>query len=338
MEETKKLLKYKSFIKSRDYIFADSDDINKAFYLYNFENMKTEKFMDVLAKYQYEDGGFGGLVYEYEYNGSTLFDTSTAFFRYIFYLKEKPPADHPVIQKMMKYLLERYNPLTGSWGDLFEKEINDCPHVPWCGYSGEENLLLINDDERILKYNPNRHSVLAAFIALYSEIVPNFLYDDILKYPVEKILRYYDISSPLYGQSGKSEWFENDILIPYNLKGYNQFVSCLKNKTLANKLKLILLQNPKSCMNLDKNKWKYDFEDTACEIISTPDSFLYPILKNETDESLNFLINIMNEEGKWRLNWKFGESEAFIRLQKKYEAHLTMLYLAILNRFNRIEK
>ena len=43
--------------------------------------------MDVLAKYQHEDGGFGGLVYEYEYNGSTLFDTSTAFSRYIFYLK-----------------------------------------------------------------------------------------------------------------------------------------------------------------------------------------------------------------------------------------------------------
>lgn len=330
-------LSRENFIKARDYIFANSDDINRAWFRYNFEDGDTNTFMDVLAKYQHEDGGFGGLVYEYEYNGSTLFDTSTAFFRYIFYLKEKPTSDHPVIQGMMKYLLDRYLPEVGSWGDLYEPGVNDGVHVPWCGYSGEENTPIRDEDERILKYNPNRHSVLAAFMALYSDLVPEELYLDIIKYPVEKILLYYDKASPLCGQSGKSEWHESDIAVPYNLKGYNQFVSCLKDSVLANKLKSILLQNPTVCMNLDKNKWSSDFEDVACEIVSSPDSFLYTEVAHGVDESLDFLVEQMNKEGRWQLKWRLGEGEVFDRLQEKYDAHLTMLYLAILHRFGRIE-
>ncbi len=46
---------------------------------YNFEDLSTDVFMDVLAKYQYDTGGFGGLVYEYEYNGPTLHDTNTRY-------------------------------------------------------------------------------------------------------------------------------------------------------------------------------------------------------------------------------------------------------------------
>jgi hypothetical protein len=329
-------LTHENFIKARDYIYANSDDINRAWFRYNFEDNDTASFLNVLTKYQYENGGFGGLVYEYEYNGSTLFDTSTAFFRYLFYLKEKPTADHPTVQKMMKYLLERYLLDVGGWGDLYESGVNDSAHVPWCGYNGEENTPILDEDERIMKYNPNRHSVLAAFVALYSELVPEDLYRDIIKYPVEKILRYYDEASPLYGQSGKSEWHESDIAVPYNMKGYNQFVTCLKDDKLAKKLKSILLQSPTACMNLDKNKWPHDFEDVACEIVSSPDSFLYPAVISEVDESLDALVIRMNEEGRWRLKWRLGDSEVFDRLQEKYDAHLTMLYLAILNRFGRI--
>ena len=91
-------------------------------------------------------------------------------------------------------------------------------------------------------------------------------------------------------------------------------------------------------MNLDKNKWLHDFEDVACEIVSTSDSFLYSTVIHEVDESLDFLVGRMNEESKWRLRWRLGDGEVFDRLQEKYDAHLTMLYLAILNRFGRIDK
>lgn len=85
-----------NFIKARDYIFAHWDSINRTWFRYDFENSETSFFMDVPAKYRHENGGFGGLVYEYAYNGPTLHDAEHAF-RYIFYLKEKPPADHLAI-------------------------------------------------------------------------------------------------------------------------------------------------------------------------------------------------------------------------------------------------
>ena len=51
------MLSRENFIKARDYIFANSDDINRAWFHYNFEDEDTEKFMEVLAKYQHENGG-----------------------------------------------------------------------------------------------------------------------------------------------------------------------------------------------------------------------------------------------------------------------------------------
>lgn len=72
-----------NFQKARDYVFAHSDNINRAWFRYNFEDGDTYAFMDVLAKYQHENGGFGGLVYEFEYQDPCLKCTEHAF-RYIF--------------------------------------------------------------------------------------------------------------------------------------------------------------------------------------------------------------------------------------------------------------
>ena len=329
-------LTYKNFIKARDYIFANSDDINRAWFHYNFENSGTDTFMDVLAKYQHENGGFGGLIYEFDYQGPCLVCTEIAF-RYLFYLKEKPLASHPVIQKAIKYLLNRYRPDIGCWGEEMEPEVNDGVHVSWMGYAPNSYPPIADIDERVKKYRPNRQAALAAFVSLYSELVPEDIYKDIIYYPVEKILRYYDNTSPLFKQSNTDDGFDDDITVPYNMKCYNQFVSCLKDTTLSDKLKVILLQNPTVCMNLDKNNWQNDFENVACEIVSYPGSFLYPSLIGKVDESLDYLVQRMNKSSLWRLSWQLGKGEAFDRLQIKYETHLTLLYLTILNRFGRIE-
>ena len=331
-----KKLTHENFIKARDYVFTYSDDINRAWFRYNFEDGDTAEFMNALAKYQYENGGFGGLVYEFEYNGPTLHDTEHAF-RYIFYLKEKPPADHPVIQKMMSYLLERYRPEIGCWGDPLEPGVNDGTHVWWWTYGEDDFSSIADENERILKYNPNVQAALAAFVALYSELVPEDLYRDIIKYPVEKILRYYDEVSPLYGASSTDGAINGDIATPYNLKCYQQFVRCLRDKSLADRLAKILCQNPTACMQLDLVKWEQGYEELPCDVVETPDSVVYPIVKDLVDNSLDYLIRQQNNDGCWHLPWRFGDSEAFNKMQSDFEAHLTMLILAELGRFERIE-
>ena len=195
-----KKLTHENFIKARDYIFANSDDINRAWFRYNFEDGDTDAFMEVLAKYQHENGGFGRLYYEFDYQGPCLKSTEVAI-GYILKLKEKPFADHPVIKNMMKYILERYHPEIGNWGEPAEPEVNDGVHCHWVRYRGTVITPIENEDERIKNYDANEKACFAAFVALYSELIPDEMYRDIIKYPTEHILRHWDKNSPDYDKS-----------------------------------------------------------------------------------------------------------------------------------------
>ncbi len=53
-------LAYDNFIRARDDIFVQGDDINRAWFQYIFEGNDTEMFLRALSHYQQEDGGLGG--------------------------------------------------------------------------------------------------------------------------------------------------------------------------------------------------------------------------------------------------------------------------------------
>jgi hypothetical protein len=217
-----------------------------------------------------------------------------------------------------------------------EPELNGQPHVQWWEYNPDDCPPFANDNERILQYSPNGQAGIAAFIAQYSELVPEDLYRDIIKYPVEKILRYYDKASPQCGKSNVDDSFNADFESPYNLKCYQKFVACLKDKFFADKLAKILCQNPTACMQLDLQKWEQGYEELPCDVVDTPDSVIYPAIKDLVDESLGYLIRQQNDDGCWHLRWSFGEGEAFAKLQEQFEAHLTCLFVTELGRFERI--
>jgi hypothetical protein len=60
-------------------------------------------------------------------------------------------------------------------------------------------------------------------------------------------------------------------------------------------------------------------------------------VKDLVDESLGYLICQQNDDGCWHLHWRFGEGEAFAKMQAQYDAHLTCLIVAELGRFGRID-
>ena len=278
-----------SLEKARDYIFTYGDDITIAWFKYNFENNNTDEFMSVLAQYQYENGGFGGLMYEFEYKGPCLKCTEHAF-RYIYYLKEKPSSKHPVIQKMIKYVIDRYRPDIGRWGELLEPGVNDGAHVWWWTYPVCDIEPVSDFDEKVKQYNPNGEAAFAALVALYSELVPKEMYDDIISYPVQHILRYYDLNSSLYGMSARKDHGRNDIESPYNMKCYQMFINCLPDKKLADKLSEIICQNPTACMQLDYSAWEKGYEELPCEVVETPKSVVYPVVKDIVEDSLDYLL------------------------------------------------
>ena len=324
-------LSNQNFIKARDYIFAHSDNINRAWFRYNFENGDTNAFMTALAKYQHEDGGFGGLDYEFTYQGSCLKCVEHAI-GYILNLKEHPSADHPVVQNMMKYILERYIPEIGNWEpEVVGPEVNDDVHCRWARYRGTVIIPIENENERIKDYGANEKVCFAAFVALYSELVPEEKYRDIIKYPTEYILRYYDENSPDYNK----DIFDKGS--PYDFEYFQWFVPCLKEKDTADKLTSILRQNPTVFMELDFSKSDTEYVHLPCDWIDSPDNIIYPVVKNLVDDSLTYRIKQQSDDGRWPLGWSFGDSEGFHKLQILYEASRTVNMLVKLKRFGRIE-
>jgi len=323
-----KKLTHENFIKARDYIFANSDDINRAWFRYNFEDGDTDAFMEVLAKYQHENGGFGRLYYEFDYQGPCLKSTEVAI-GYILKLKEKPFADHFVIKNMMKYILERYHPEIGNWGEPAEPEVNDGVHCHWVRYRGNAITPIENEDERIKNYDANEKACFAAFVALYSELVPDELYRDIIKYPTEHILRYWDKNSPDYDKSFLDG--------PYNFEYFLWFVPCLKDKVMADKLTAILRQNPTTFMELDYAKSDNDYVHLPCDSVDSPDNIIYPAVKDLVDDSLGYRLKQQSDDGRWPLGWSLGEGESFRKLQVLYETYKTLGMLVKLERFGMIE-
>ena len=320
-----------NFIKARDYIFENAEDIDRAWFRYIFEDKNANAFLGVLAKYQHDNGGFGGLYYEFDYQGPCLKSTEIAV-KYILSLEKKPSADHPIIQKTMKYLLDNYLPGIGNWGEVVVPAVNDGVHCYWVQYTGEDTSPIENEDERIRKYEANEKVCFAAFVSHYSELVPQKVCLDILKYPTEHILRYWDESSPDYNQS----IFDDGE--PYNFEYFQGFIPCLKDMVLADKLTSILRQNPTAFMELDFEKSKQEYVHLPCDSVSSPDCIVYPIVKELVDESLEYRMKQQSDDGRWPLGWSFGSDASLQKLQVKYEAYRTLLMLVKLERFERIER
>lgn len=320
-----------NFIKARDYIFKNAEDIGRAWFRYIFEDKDANAFLDVLAKYQHDNGGFGGLYYEFDYQGPCLKSTEIAV-KYILSLEKKPSADHPIIQKTMTYLLNNYLPGIGNWCEVVVPAVNDGVYCYWTRYRGEDTSPIENEDERIRKYAANEKVCFAAFVSYYSELVPHEVCRDILKYPTENILRHWDKNSPDYN---KSIFDDGE---PYNFEYFQEFIPFLKDRTLADKLTSILRQNPTAFMELNFEKSSHEYVHLPCDSVDSPDNIVYPVVKKLVDESLEYRMRQQSDDGRWPLGWSFGGDAGLQELQVKYEAYRTLLMLVKLKRFDRIEK
>lgn len=319
------------FMNARNYIFEHAGNIDRAWFRYIFEGKDEDAFLAVLAQYQHENGGFGGLCYEFDYQGPCLKSTEVAV-KYILSLDNKPPAEHPIIRRTMNYLLDNYLPGIGNWCEVIAPEVNDGVHCYWVRYRGEDTSPIENEDERIRKYDANEKVCFAAFVSCYPELVPENLYQDILKYPIEHILRYWDENSLDYNRA----IFDDGE--PYNFEYFQGFIPFLKDKDLVDKLASVLCQNPTAFMELDLKKSMHDYVHLPCDSVSSPDSIVYPAVKELVDTSLEYRMRQQSDDGRWPLGWTFGDGAGLQKLQVKYEAYQTLLMLVKLEQFGRIER
>lgn len=309
-----KCLTKKQFEKAREFMYGYAQDIDLAMFQYYFENKPQEQVIEVLEKYQNEDGGFGTLDYDFCFSKSCLKQTESAC-RYIFALNA--PETHSMIPKLMKYIVENYNMETGEWDNLIVPEVNDFPHAWWWEYEDKEKTLPKNYDELIANYNPNTNSALAGMVMKYSRYVPEELAEYIKKVVTDKIMR-------------------SDSYFQYGMMSDLYFVNALSDENLKSELLKRLMGDGKLFGLLDEG-WGTERAHKACIWINSPNHPYYAMYKNEVDDNHTKLIEAQNEDGSWSPNWQWGTDEIWKDVERRHKGLMTCNFLWSLFKFGRIE-
>jgi hypothetical protein len=86
----------------------------------------------------------------------------------------------------------------------------------------------------------------------------------------------------------------------------------------------------------DPGNW-VNYVPTPVDFGPTPDSDFYPLLQENIDRNLDYLIEKMTPEGVWVPNWSWGQYEdAWKIVQKHWIGILTIKNMKILQVFGRI--
>jgi hypothetical protein len=316
LEVGMKKLSRDQFEKAREFMKTQAQDIDLAMFQYFLEAKALFEVVELLAAYQNSDGGFGKLDYDFEYPDSCLKHTESAC-RYIFAL-EKIPSNHPMISKLIPYLIENYNSNTGEWNHLVVPGVNDYPHAPWWSYEEPTEFKPKNRSELIDHYDPNTNSALAGMLVKYASLVPKETLDCVMGVVIDKMNSSYE-----FGQ--------------YGMMSDLYFVSVLPDQNLKNALLKKLMGDGKLISILDHN-WGSENAFKLFHWIDSPKHPYYSMYRDVVENNLDFLIDAQEEDGSWSPNWSWGDRETWQRVVKRLKGELTWTFLSSLKKYDRIEE
>lgn len=303
------------FEKAKEFMKTQAQDIDLAMFEYFFEDKPLIEVIHVLETYQNTDGGFGKLDYDFEYPGSCLKHTESAC-RYIFDLSQVP-CKHPMIQKLIPYIIENYNSVSGEWKNHLVPEVNDYPHAFWWEYEKTEDFIPKDRADLIDHYDPNTNSALAGILVKYSFLVPKEMLDAVKSVVIEKINSGYAFAQ-------------------YGMMSDLYFVNALDDESLKNALMDTLMGNGDLIAILDEN-WGTENAYKLCCWIDSPDHPYYTLYKNDVKNNLKFLMESQEPDGSWSPNWSWGEPDVWERAEKRLKGMLTIKFLWTLKKFDCIE-
>lgn len=308
-------LTIEQFNNAVQFLKTQAQDIDRAMFEYFFEDKPLNEVVAVLAEYQNEDGGFGTLDYDIGYPYSCLKHTESAC-RYIFALKDIP-AEHPMIKKLIPYIIENYNRVSGEWDNLTIPALNEYPHAPWWGHSENEPFIPKNRVELIAHYNPNTNSALAGMLFKYSSLVPKDILEEVMGIVIDKINSGYK-----FGQYGMM----SDI----------HFVNALKDENLKKSLLETLMGDGNLISLLDGN-WGTENAYKLCHWIDNPEHLYFTMYKDDVQNNFDFLVKSQVADGSWAPNWSWGEPKVWKQVLLRIKGVLTYNFLWTLKKFNYIK-
>lgn len=297
----------KQFEKMNAWMQNNARPYDKAKWNYLFNGDSKEVIVEEMLKYQNADGGMGsGFEPDVLCPLSAGIPTAEAIFQAYEYNLD---CTSNWFKTILAYFENSVQDIPKYWEDS-PKEALDYPHAPWWSY--EPNTV----------FNPNPCACVASALIRYGtesqKALGYKIADDCFKLLVSNDF------------CGDHDSLNMQALVEQLL----QIESPLITDEIMASMRRRILDN--TCFDTSEYSG-YCF--TPLDFVSCPDSVWYDIVKHGIEQTFDYWLDNINEQGVWNPNFSWGiDSDVSRQVTENWKGYITVKRAKILLNFGKIEK
>ncbi|WP_217586039.1 hypothetical protein [Lentibacillus saliphilus] len=274
-----------AFNKATHFMATQARPLEQARFKHAFFQGDREDILNELQAFQNEDGGFGhGLEPDFWLPDSSPMATWAAA-RILYELDVD--HDHPMVQKMVAYLVKTRDADTGMWPAVLPGN-NDHPHAPW--WHWREN---VQDN---WMFNPGAE--LAGYLVHWSNERSQHTYVGWAS--IEKAVRY---------MMDKQEMDSHEVcnflhLLTITAREKEQFHERFEvayEDVYEKVMKLAV-----DCVDQNTNTWATSYTALPLDFIDGPEHPLCERFGSLIEHNLDMFVKQINKNGVWDISWEWG--------------------------------
>lgn len=280
---------------------------DRAKWNYLFNGGSKEAIVAEMLKYQNADGGMGsGFEPDVICPVSAAIPTAEAIFQACEYDLD---CSADWFKTILAYFENSVQDIPKYWEDS-PREAMDYPHAPWWSYAP------------CTVFNPNPCAVVASAMIRYGSASQRELgykiADDCFR-----LLRSNDFC-------GDHDSLNMQTLVEQLLQMGSQLITY---KIMAS-MRRRILEN--TCFDVSKY---HEYTFTPLDFVSSPDSIWYDDVKHGIEQTFDFWLDNINEQGVWNPNFSWGiDSDVSRQVTENWKGYITVKRAKILLNFDRIER
>jgi len=304
-----KILSFADFRRARRFIKNEARSVDAALFSYAFENGKPDAVWESLGGFVNSDGGFGHAIEpDCRLPASSTLGTITAF---PYLIKTNAPADHPLVENGIKYLVNTYDYRLNGW-HMLPPNVNEYPRAVWWNYDPE------TDEKDLIEHWSNPSACVAAYLHRYSALVSA----ELLREVTDKAM---SVLSDL----------------EYTLRGhdYLPFIELAEQapEPICTTIWTSLTRQACEAIETDPAQWT-GYGIRPLSAAPDPASPLMEPLGDAVNAHLDFEIGRQSPDGSWHPFWSWGQFEDEWETAKvEWQGEITSKLLCSLKAFGRIE-
>jgi len=316
------MLPVKRQAEAAEYILTYARPLDRAMYLYLFEDEPRDQVLYELKQFQNADGGFGhGLEPDFRVPNSTPLATTEAF-QYMSRLGVS--VAEPMVQQGIEYFLETMDRSRYGWQATCP-EVNDYPHAWWWHIEKKGPKVIkesawVNPSAEITGYFHQFHALVS---------------DDMLKRTCDQLMGHFRrlvTMERIRSKQGKAEGVEMHDFLCYNRA--LPFLPLTEREEIMEHMPGLLAAS----LETDPSRWTgYSFDPSW--FITKPTQPFADSYRDEIPTMLEWLVDTQQADGSWHPAWTWNQYEADWDVAKvEWQGKLTVNRLDILKNFHYMEQ